>query len=49
MEEIKKRGPKPKAPGKRKVQVRYFIKQEIVDKYGEDKLLRPEIVKENSK
>ena len=49
MSDAKKRGPKPLPEGKKRIMIRFSIKKEIVDKYGEDNLLRPEIIEENSK
>lgn len=49
MSEETRRGPKPLPAGKKRIMIRFSIKQEIIDKYGKDNLLRPEVIEENEK
>ena len=51
MEKIKKKGgPKGKQKCDLKHQVRFFIKQWVIDKYGEEEnLLKPEVLEDNKR
>jgi hypothetical protein len=45
----KKRGPRPKPKSELKHDVRFFIKKKVLDKYGEENLLRPEVIADNER
>jgi len=47
VESKQNRGRKPLPNGEKRIDVRFSVKQKIVDKYGVENLLRPEIVEEN--